>query len=67
MVEVPKNTRQVLLLANSDATVQPLVIVFPSWSRDAMNTLSRQRQLELYDEFVHVVSAEWEKLMRHPT
>lgn len=60
----PNNERQVLLLTNNDSTVQPLIIFFPQWSKASIERMPEQRQMKIYDEFVHQVSDAWDKLLR---
>lgn len=60
---VPNNIRQVLMVTNDDRTVQPLVIVFPQWSKESLDKMPLGRQNKLYDDFATLVGEAWAKLI----
>lgn len=58
------NERSIMMLTNKDATVNPLMIVLPQWSKASLDKMSKARQNAIYDQFAHEVGLAWEKLLR---
>ncbi len=59
-----ENKRNILMLTNNRADVQPLIVLIPQWSKASVDLMSRERQEQIYSEFAHELGLAWEKLLR---
>lgn len=62
-VELP-NDRSIHMITNNDRTVNPLIVVFPQWSKGSIIKMPKARQNAIYDQFAEDVSVAFEKLLR---
>ncbi len=58
------NDRNIWAMTNEDATFNPLVILFPQWSKTSLDLMPKVRQEEIYEKFIHEIGIAWEKLLR---
>lgn len=58
------NERNIIMMTNDRAEVQPLIIMFPQWSKFAINLMPKLRQEQIYSDFAHEVGEAWETLLR---
>lgn len=61
------NERNIIMMTNDRAEVQPLIILFPQWSKSAINLMPKLRQEQIYSDFAHEIGEAWETLLREKT